>query len=89
MEAEGWGRFHRVLRGLTIHDMMREQSSVIVLLQAIFYENLQDSVKNPFMKRRLDSKLRKNFFIELVKLTTTINLNKLYETFYISKQRGN
>ena len=69
--------------------MMREQSSVIVLLQAIFYKNLQDSVKNPFMKRRLDSKLRKKFFIELVKLTTTINLNKLYETFYISKQRGN
>ena len=89
MEAEGWGRFHRVLRGSTIHDMMREQSSVIVLLQAIFYKNLQDSVKNPFMKRRLDSKLRKKLFIELVKLTTTINLNKLYETFYISKQRGN
>ena len=81
MEAEGWGRFHRLLRGLTIHDMMREQSSVIVLLQAIFYENLQDSVKNPFMKRRLDSKLRKKIYIELVKLTTTFSLSKLSETF--------
>ena len=42
MEAEGWGRFHRILRDLTIHDMMREQSFVIVLLQTIF---LQQSTK--------------------------------------------
>ena len=61
--------------------MMREQSSVIVLLQAIFYKNLQDSVKNPFMKRRLDSKLRKKIYMEPVKLTTTFILNKLSETF--------
>ena len=33
------------------------------------------------MKRRLDSKLRKKIYIELVKLTTTFSLNKLSETF--------
>ena len=33
------------------------------------------------MKRRLDSKLRKNIYMEPVKLTTTFSLNKLSETF--------
>lgn len=33
------------------------------------------------MKRRLDSKLRKKIYMELVQLTTTFSLNKLSETF--------